>query len=482
MILNIVENNILQANNINLNDLYNVLSSMTKSNIDYADLYFQSNIFETWTLENKKIKSGNYNINEGVGIRNVYKDQIRFSYIDEINLKKLEQNVKNINNITEKINKEKKTNIFNKVKFKELYSRVNFLNTIHNEEKINLLKNIDKKIRSINFKIKKVTVNLSSSYEQILIAATDNTLAADIRPLIKLSIKVLAEDRGKREIGISGVGGRYNYEYLFKPFKGEIRAIHYAKKAAKMALMKLSTVDAPAGMMPVILGPGWPGILLHEAVGHGLEGDFIRRGTSLFNNKIGKKIASSICTIVDDSTITGKRGSLSIDDEGVPGQYKILINKGILQNYMLDKMNARIMGQTSTGNARRESYAHLPMPRMTNTYMLSGQATPEEIISTVDKGIYASNFEGGQVDITSGKFVFSTSEAYIIEKGKIKQPIKNTTLIGSGEKIMKKISMIGNDVKLDDGIGTCGKEGQFIPVGVGQPTLKIDNITVGGKL
>lgn len=482
MILNTVQENILQNNNININDLNNVLSKMTECNIDYADLYFQYKINETWVLEDKIIKEGYYNISQGVGIRACYQEKTGFAYVDDINLTKIKESIKNVCNIVTAKNSNYKIVVLNKINFEKNYSHINFLKEKNNTDKINLLKIIDQTIRSIDSRITKVTIKLSGSYEQILVSATDNTLAADIRPMVKLSITVLAENKYTKAIGISGGGGRCNYDYFFEQFNGEMRAIFYAREAVRIALIKLSAIEAPAGMMPVVLSSGWPGILLHEAVGHGLEGDFIRRKTSVFSNKIGQKIASDLCTIVDDSTLFKNRGSLSIDDEGVPGQYKILINKGILQNYMLDKMNARLIGKHSTGNARRESYAYLPMPRMTNTYMLSGNTDPKDIIYSVDKGIYASNFEGGQVDITSGKFVFSTSEAYLIKKGKIITPIKNATLIGSGEEIMKKISMVGNDLKLDDGIGSCGKEGQFIPVGVGQPTLKIDNITVGGKL
>lgn len=482
MILKKVKSNLLEFNNIDYKDIYNMLSLMKKKNLNYADLYFQSNINEEWLLEDKIIKEGSYHISQGVGIRTIYKEKTGFSYVDDINLKKLEKSIKTVSNIVENSQTNQGIDLLNKVEFKKMYSHVNFLNKINNFDKIDLLKKIDHTIRSIDHRIKQVTVKLSGNYDQILIAATDKTLAADIRPLVRMSIKVLAEDKGKREIGISGGGGRYGYKYFFEKYEGETRAIFYAYEAARIALTKLSSIDAPAGMMPVVLGSGWPGVLLHEAVGHGLEGDFIRKKTSVFSGKLEQQIASEICTVVDDSTLLGKRGTLSIDDEGVPGQYKILINKGILKNYMLDKMNAQLMGKLSTGNARRESYAHLPMPRMTNTYMLGGKYNPKEIISTVENGIYASNFEGGQVDITSGKFVFSTSEAYLIKNGKISYPIKNATLIGSGEEIMKKISMVGNDLQLDGGIGMCGKEGQFLPVGVGQPTLKIDNITVGGKL
>jgi TldD protein len=310
----------------------------------------------------------------------------------------------------------------------------------------------------------------------VLVAASDGTLAADVRPLVRLNVSVLAEQDGRRERGSAGGGGRFGYEYFLE----EERGLGFAREAVRQALVNLEAVDAPAGSMPVVLGPGWPGVLLHEAVGHGLEGDFNRKGSSAFSGRIGEQVASPLCTVVDDGTLDRRRGSLNVDDEGVPTQHTVLIENGILTGYMQDKMNARLMGQASTGNGRRESYAHLPMPRMTNTYMLAGESDPGEILASVEKGLYAVNFGGGQVDITSGKFVFSASEAYLIENGKVTRPVKGATLIGNGPEAMNRISMVGNDLKLDDGVGTCGKEGQSVPVGVGQPTLKIDGMTVGG--
>lgn len=321
---------------------------------------------------------------------------------------------------------------------------------------------------------------MSGVYEEVLVAATDGTLAADIRPLVRLSISVLAEKNGRRERGSAGGGGRCGYDYFFEPENGEMRAYQYAREAVRQALVNLEAIDAPAGMMPVVLGAGWPGVLLHEAVGHGLEGDFNRKGSSAFSGKIGQKVASEHCTIVDDGTMMNRRGSLSIDDEGTPTQCTMLIEKGILKGYMQDKLNARLMGVAPTGNGRRESFSSLPMPRMTNTYMLAGDYDPQEIIASVKKGVYAPNFGGGQVDITSGKFVFSASEAYLIENGKITAPIKGATLIGNGPEAMQQVSMVGNDLALDKGVGVCGKDGQSVPVGVGQPTLKLDEMTVGG--
>lgn len=361
-----------------------------------------------------------------------------------------------------------------------LYPQANPLDSLTREEKIALLQRVDATARAADARVQEVTASLTGVYELILVAATDGTLAADVRPLVRLSVSVLVEEDGRRERGSSGGGARTGYDYFWQQADGEVRAEAWAKEAVRMALVNLSAVAAPAGSMPVVLGAGWPGVLLHEAVGHGLEGDFNRRGTSVFSGQVGKLVASELCTVVDDGTLEGRRGSLAVDDEGVPGQYNVLIENGILKGYMQDKLNARLMGVAPTGNGRRESYAHLPMPRMTNTYMLAGKSTPEEIIASVDYGLYAPNFGGGQVDITSGKFVFSTSEAYLIENGRVTKPVKGATLIGSGIEAMQQISMVGNDLALDRGVGVCGKEGQSLPVGVGQPTLKLDNITVGG--
>ncbi|HKJ52582.1 MAG TPA: metalloprotease TldD, partial [Gammaproteobacteria bacterium] len=344
------------------------------------------------------------------------------------------------------------------------------------DAKVDLLKKLDAYTRSLDQRIEQVIISLSGGIDQILVAATDNTLAADIRPLVRLNVTVLMRQGERREQGSSGGGGRHAYDLFFDTD----RAYELARDAVRQASINLESVATPAGSMPVVLGPGWPGVLLHEAVGHGLEGDFNRKGTSAFSNRMGEQVASPLCTVVDDGTLENRRGSLSIDDEGVPAQSTTLIENGILKGYMQDKMNARLMGMQPTSNGRRESFAHLPMPRMTNTYMLPGESDPEEIIRSVDKGLYAVNFGGGQVDITSGRFVFSLSEAYLIENGKITAPVKGATLIGSGPEVMGRISMVGNDLELDQGVGVCGKEGQSVPVGVGQPSLKIDQITVGG--
>ncbi len=353
---------------------------------------------------------------------------------------------------------------------------VNPLISLNENEKVALLQRVDACARQADPRVIQANVSLAAEYETVIIMAADGHLAADVRPLIRLNISVVVEQNGRREQGYAGGGGRFDYRYFIENDLGTV----YAREAVRQALVNLEAIDAPAGTMPVVLGPGWPGVLLHEAVGHGLEGDFNRKGTSVFSGRMGTQVASSLCTVVDDGTLPNRRGSLNVDDEGTPTQCTVLIEKGILRNYLQDKRNARLMGMKSTGNGRRESYAHLPMPRMTNTYMLAGESAPEDIIGSVKKGIYAVNFGGGQVDITSGKFVFSASEAYLIENGKVTAPVKGATLIGNGPDVLTKVSMVGNDLKLDTGIGVCGKDGQSVPVGVGQPTLRVDALTVGG--
>lgn len=474
-----VSEHLLAANRLEQENLYGILGMLSERHLDYADLFFQSSFHESWVLEDRIIKDGSYNIDQGVGVRAVSGEKTGFAYADQISLQALAQSAKAARSIVNEQGSGK-SQILTGVEYKKLYSVTDPLQSLSREQKIDLLHRVDQVARAEDPRVIEVNASLTGVYEQVLVAATDGTLAADIRPLVRLSVSVLVEHDGKRERGASGGGGRYGYEYFLEIHQGQVVAEQYAREAVRMALVNLSAVAAPAGMMPVVLGAGWPGVLLHEAVGHGLEGDFNRRGTSVFSGQIGEQVASSLCTVVDDGTLVGRRGSLAIDDEGVPGQYNVLIENGILRNYIQDKLNARLMGVSPTGNARRESYAHLPMPRMTNTYMLAGSSTPEEIIASVDKGIYAPNFGGGQVDITSGKFVFSTSEAYLIENGKITSPVKGATLIGSGVEAMQQISMVGNDLALDKGVGVCGKEGQSVPVGVGQPTLKLDKLTVGG--
>ena len=479
--LNQVSNTLLTPSNLSTKALLNIFDMMSHRNIDYADLYFQLSQDESWVLEDGIIKEGGFHIDRGVGVRAVSGEKTGFAYADQINLASLQQCAEAVKGIAQvKQGTLISPSAFNVVNPIARYAAINPLESLTKEKKIELLHLVDRTARAEDHRVTRVSASLSSVYEEVLVMATDGTLAADIRPLVRLSISVLVEEIGKRERGSCGSGGRFGLDWFFEVIDGDIRAVRFAKEAVRQALVNLSAVAAPAGLMPVVLGAGWPGVLLHEAVGHGLEGDFNRKESSLFTGKIGEQVTSALCTIVDDGTIENRRGSLTIDDEGVPSQCNVLIKDGILQGYMQDKMNARLMGVAPTGNGRRESYAHLPMPRMTNTYMLAGQSQFDDLIASVEQGIYAPHFGGGQVDITSGKFVFSTSEAYLIEKGKITKPVKGATLIGSGIEVMQKISMVADKSELDLGIGVCGKEGQSVPVGVGQPALKIDEITVGG--
>ncbi|MEG1653971.1 MAG: metalloprotease TldD [Hafnia sp.] len=479
MSLTFVSEQLLAANKLSHQDLFSVLGTLAERQLDYADLYFQSSYHESWVIEDRIIKDGSYNIDQGVGVRAISGEKTGFAYADQITLNALNQSAQAARSIVREQGNGKVHTLGN-IPHSLLYPAIDPLQSLPREEKIALLHRVDNAARAEDPRVQEVSASITGVYELILVAATDGTLAADVRPLVRLSVSVLVEEDGRRERGSSGGGGRSGYEYFLEMVDGDVRADAFAKEAVRMALVNLSAVAAPAGSMPVVLGAGWPGVLLHEAVGHGLEGDFNRRGTSVFSGQMGQLVASELCTVVDDGTISGRRGSLAIDDEGVPGQYNVLIENGILKGFMQDKMNARLMRLAPTGNGRRESYAHLPMPRMTNTYMLAGKSTPQDIISSVEYGLYAPNFAGGQVDITSGKFVFSTSEAYLIENGKITKPVKGATLIGSGIEAMQQISMVGNDLALDKGVGVCGKEGQSVPVGVGQPTLKLDSMTVGG--
>ncbi|MFC4701055.1 metalloprotease TldD [Glaciecola siphonariae] len=475
-----VEQHLLHQSGLDKAKIFGFLEQVMQHQNTFADMYFQSSQHESWVLEDGIIKDGSYNIERGVGVRAVNEDKTGFAYSDEINTDALQKACLAARTIAP-ANGKVKVAVFVDSDTKALYSPNNPLLAMSDDEKIALLRLVDAYVRKQEPSVSQVVVSLTGVYEEILVAATDGTFASDVRPLIRLNCSVLLEKDGKRERGASGCGGRRGYEFFSAPVESDIpRYQQLADEALHMARINLEAVPAPAGAMPVVLGSGWPGVLLHEAVGHGLEGDFNRKGASTFSGRIGEQVASKGVTVVDDGTLADRRGSLSIDDEGTPSQYNVLIEDGKLSGYMQDKMNAKLMGVKPTGNGRRESYAHLPMPRMTNTYMLGGQYSPDEIIASVDKGIYAPNFGGGQVDITSGKFVFSTSEAYLIENGKITQPIKGATLIGNGPESMQKISMIGNDLALDAGVGVCGKDGQSVPVGVGQPTLKIDEITVGG--
>ena len=451
------------------------LGGMMRGGVDYADLYFQVSRNESWTLEDGIIREGSFNLDQGVGVRAVSGEKTGFAYSDELVMPALEQAAGAARAISRQ-GQDKSVQAWTRSTSKQLYSADDPTTSIDDKQKTALLSEIDAATRDLDSRVEQVIVSLASSQDLILLAASDGTLAADIRPLIRLNVSVILQQDGRREQGYAGGGARASLNYFLD---GDI-PMDFAREAVRQAIVQLDAVAAPAGTMPIVLGPGWPGILLHEAVGHGLEGDFNRKGTSAFSGKVGQKVASPLCTIVDDGTLPDRRGSLSVDDEGTAGQYTVLVEDGVLKGYMQDKLNARLMGVESTGNGRRESFAHIPMPRMTNTYMLAGPHDPEEIIASVDKGIYAPNFGGGQVDITSGKFVFSASEAYLIENGKITTPVKGAMLIGDGPEALNKISMVGNDLELDSGVGTCGKEGQSVPVGVGQPTLKIDEITVGG--
>ena len=451
-----------------------VLGNMMHHQIDYADLYFQYSRSESWGLEEGQVKSGNFSIDQGVGVRAVSGEKTAFAYSDDINLSALQQAANTTKSIAS-AGAEHTAKPTEQRKSAELYLPQDPIASLSAELKVKLLERLEIYARKLDPRISQVMASVAGEYEVIMVARHDGVMAADVRPLVRLSIQVIAESNGRREQGSAGGGGRFDYSY----FTDEILQ-EYAQKAVHQALVNLEARPAPAGAMTVVLGAGWPGILLHEAIGHGLEGDFNRKGSSAFSGRIGQQVASRGITIVDDGTITDRRGSLNIDDEGNETKRTVLIEDGILLGYIQDSLNARLMNMPLTGNARRESYAHIPMPRMTNTYMLNGSSDPAEIIKSVKKGLYAANFGGGQVDITSGKFVFSAAEAYMIEDGKITYPVKGATLIGNGPDVLTKVSMIGNDMQLDSGVGTCGKEGQSVPVGVGQPTLKIDGLTVGG--
>ena len=455
--------------------LNRTLGGIMQGGIDYADLYFQVSRQESWTLEDSIIREGSFSHDQGVGVRAVSGEKTGFAYSDELLLPALEHAAKAARAIARQ-GASKSFPAWQRGSSVPLYPVSDPTTSISDEQKTALLTELERATRDLDKRVEQVIISMSSSQDLVLVAGSDGTLAADMRPLVRLNVSVILEEKGRREQGYSGGGARADLDYFLN---GDL-PLEYAREAVRQAIVQMEAVPAPAGTMPVVLGAGWPGILLHEAVGHGLEGDFNRKGTSAFAGKLGQVVASELCTIVDDGTIPNRRGSLAIDDEGTPGQYNVLVEKGVLRGYMQDKLNARLMGVEPTGNGRRESFAHVPMPRMTNTYMLAGPHEAEEIIASVEKGLYAPNFGGGQVDITSGKFVFSASEAYLIEKGKITAPVKGAMLIGDGPEALTKISMVGNDLEFDTGVGTCGKDGQSVPVGVGQPTLKIDELTVGG--
>ncbi|OUR77229.1 metalloprotease TldD [Colwellia psychrerythraea] len=479
--MNNVEKSLLSDSHIDDEILSKTLNSMMGRQVDYADLYFQASQHETWVLEDGIVKEGSYNIERGVGVRAISGEKTGFAYSDDITPEALQQAADAAKGIADS-GTGATVKAFSRQSPIQVYQSVEPLGSLTQEQKIDLLHQVEAHARQVDSRVKQVIASLSGVYETVLVSASDGTYGTDVRPLVRLNCSVLVEENGKRERASAGGGARTDYSYFFEVAAGDNKAryLSYAEESVRQALVNLVAIEAPAGTYPVVLGAGWPGVLLHEAVGHGLEGDFNRKGSSAFSGKVGQQVTSELCTIVDDGTLVDRRGSISIDDEGTPGQYNVLIEKGILKGYMQDKHNAGLMGVKPTGNGRRESYAHLPMPRMTNTYMLAGESSPEDIIKSVKKGIYAPNFAGGQVDITSGKFVFTSSEAYLIEDGKITSPVKGATLIGNGPEAMKRISMVGNDLKFDAGVGVCGKDGQSIPVGVGQPTLKVDEMTIGG--
>ncbi|MCK9488326.1 MAG: metalloprotease TldD [Xanthomonadales bacterium] len=470
-----VQQSLLAPGGLSSTELEQVFGVLMGPGIDAADLYFQRGRSERWLLEDGTVKSGSHSIEQGVGIRALSGERTGFAYSDQIELPALVSASKAARAIA-RHGQSLPGQALKVSRGHQLYPPLDPIESLDNEAKVALLREVDAYARGLDPRVEQVIVSLAASLDTILVAAADGTLAADVRPLVRFNVQVIVAVGEHREQGSAGGGGRHDYGLLVR----EQLPFAYAREAVRQALLNLEAIDAPAGEMPVVLGPGWPGVLLHEAVGHGLEGDFNRKGTSVYSGRIGEQVASPLCTIVDDGTLAGRRGSLNVDDEGVPTRCTPLIEKGILVGYLQDKHNARLMGMAPTGNGRRESFAHLPMPRMTNTLMLAGESDPGEIIASVERGLYAVNFGGGQVDITSGKFVFSASEAYLIENGKVTAPVKGATLIGNGPEAMTGISMVGNDLALDAGVGVCGKAGQSVPVGVGQPTLKIDRMTVGG--
>lgn len=469
------EARLLSPGGLSTSDLDGVFSRLMGASIDAADLYFQHSRSESWVLEDGIVKSGNHAIEQGVGVRALAGEKTGFAYSDEIVLPALVEAAGSARAIA-RAGTNGTGSALALASTRALYPAIDPIDSLSNEAKLAVLREVDALCRAQDPRVQQVIVSLVASHETILIAGSDGALAADVRPLVRMNVQVIAEQDGRREQGSAGGGGRYGFPELL----ANGRAHEFAREAVRTALVNLEAVAAPAGSMTVVLGPGWPGVLLHEAIGHGLEGDFNRKQTSAFAGRLGERVAAPGVTVVDDGTLAGRRGSLSVDDEGTPTNCTTLIEDGVLKGFMQDKLNARLMGMAPTGNGRRESFAHLPMPRMTNTYMLAGKHDPAEIIGSVKRGLYAVNFGGGQVDITNGKFVFSASEAYLIEDGKVTRPVKGATLIGSGPEVLTRVSMIGNDLALDEGVGVCGKDGQSVPVGVGQPTLRIDAMTVGG--
>jgi TldD protein len=473
--LELARQTILAPSGLDDERIARVLGSVMGYSVDYADLYFQLSREESWSLEDGIVKDGSHSIEQGVGVRALAGEKTGFAYSDEIVLPALTEASKAARAIA-RSGANTSLQAWRASTGHRLYLPFDPLEGLNDADKVRLLEKVDAEARRFDPRVKQVMASLSGAHEVVLVMASDGTVGADVRPLVRLNVSVIVEQGGRREQGYAGCGGRYG----FARFLDNDRWQELVHEAVRSAIVNLDAAPAPAGTMTVVLGPGWPGVLLHEAIGHGLEGDFNRKGTSAFTGRIGERVASEQCTVVDDGTLGSRRGSLNIDDEGTPTQCTTLIENGVLRGYLQDKLNARLMGVAPTGNGRRESFAHMTLPRMTNTYMLAGKHDPEEIIGSVQKGLFAKNFGGGQVDITSGKFVFSASEAYLIENGRITQPVRGATLIGNGPDVLRRVSMVGNDLKLDEGVGTCGKEGQDVPVGVGQPTLRVDGLTVGG--
>jgi len=456
--------------------LSRALAEIKAHQVDEADLYFQYTRSEGWSLEEGIVKTGSFSIDQGVGVRAVSGEKTAFAYSDDISEASLLDAARTVRTISAAAQSGRSRVATRKIaSSRSLYAGLDPISSLDSSAKVALLEKVEQLARAKDPRVAQVMAGLAAEYDVVLVARADGTLAADVRPLVRLSVTVIAEQKGRREVGSAGGGGRFGFAYF-----DDALIAQYVDEAVSAALINLEARPAPAGEMTVVLGPGWPGVLLHEAIGHGLEGDFNRKGSSAFSGCIGQRVAAKGVTVLDDGTIADRRGSLNVDDEGNASGRNVLIEDGILKGYLQDAMNARLMGVKPTGNGRRESYAHVPLPRMTNTYMLGGDKAPEEIVASIKKGLYATNFGGGQVDITSGKFVFSASQAYWVENGKIQYPVKGATLVGSGPECLKRVSMIGNDMKLDSGVGTCGKEGQSVPVGVGQPTLRLDGLTVGG--
>jgi TldD protein len=456
--------------------LEQIVGSAIARRADYADLYFEFRTAQSLSLEEGIVKTANQHIAQGVGVRVVAGDKTGYAYSDDVTIDSLRLATRTAQAIAQESGETRAVAVQQTPPSHDLY-------TLHHSpleappaDKVELLNRIDVAARRHDSRVKNVLASVGVEQKFVLIVSSAGVLVGDVQPLVRLNVTCIAEERGNRQQGTYGGGGRVEYGFLLE----EDRYLRFTRAAADQALRNLRASEAPAGTMTVVLGPGWPGVLLHEAVGHGLEGDFNRKRVSAFTELLGKQVASPLCTVVDDGTLANRRGSLNVDDEGAPTGRTVLIEKGILRGYLQDRLNARLMGMPLTGNGRRESFAHIPMPRMTNTFMLAGESTPDEIIRSVDHGLYAAYFGGGQVDITNGKFVFSASEAYLIEGGRITRPVKGATLIGNGPDVLKRISMVGNDLQLDEGIGTCGKDGQSVPVGVGLPTIRIDGLTVGG--